>query len=231
MEKLCCIISAGDVNLPLLKEKKSEYDYFIAADLGFAKAKEAGITPNQVVGDFDSLGHIPCESSLVPEKNELSSKFKPFPQENKPSTKVKCYPPEKDKSDTHLAIEEGISLGYMHFHVYGALGGDRFSHSIANLQTICGMKSKGIHITLIGEKEIVYVIQNETLKFSSKINSTFSVFSLSEKTSGVSITGAKYPLDNATLTYDFPLGVSNLSTKETVTVSSKEGILFVLLEL
>lgn len=216
MEKICCIISAGDVNTTLLREKKSEYDFFIAADLGFEKAKQSGIFPYMLVGDFDSIGHSLC--------NPL-----PHNQNNK-EIQVIQFPIEKDYSDTYLAIEEGIKLGYTNFHIYGALGGDRFSHSIANLQTLCAMKSKGVTITLIGTNEIVYLLENEPLTLTPPLGSTFSIFSLSDKATGVTITGAKYPLEDATLTSTFPLGVSNHSTSTEISISVKEGYLLVILE-
>lgn len=211
MEKICCIISAGDVNLPLLKEKKAEYDFFIAADLGYEKAKNAAIVPTLLIGDFDSLDQ--------PTDN------------NTDSTQILQYPIEKDYSDTHLALEEGIRLGYTNFHIYGALGGDRFSHSIANLQTLCTMKSKGASVTLMGERERVYLLNNETLVLTPPIGSIFSVFSLSDTAAGITITGAKYPLENATLTNAMPLGLSNHSIGDTLTISVKEGYLLVILEI
>lgn len=210
MKKICCIISAGDVNLPLLKKKKNEYDYFIAADLGYFKAKQADIIPQMAVGDFDSLGNYSA-------KDTISTTFVPFSS-------------DKDFTDTYLALEEGIKLGYTHFHVYGALGGDRFSHSIANLQTISQMKTKGIHVSLMGEKELVYPVKNETLSLKMQPGTTFSVFSLTEQATGVTITGAKYPLKDAVLTLNFPIGVSNLSIENVVTISAKEGILLVIEE-
>lgn len=210
MEKICCIISAGDVNLPLLKEKKSEYDFFIAADQGYEKAKNADIVPSVLIGDFDSLGQIPNTTDV---------------------TQILQYPIEKDYSDTHLALEEGIKLGYTHFHIYGALGGDRFSHSIANLQTLCTMKSKGISITLMGKKEQVYLLTNETLVLTPPPGSSFSIFSLSNISTEVTITGAKYPLKKATLTNSMPLGLSNQSTDTLLTVSVNKGHLLVILEL
>ncbi len=218
MEKVCCIISAGDVNLPLLKEKKSEYDYFIAADLGYEKAKDAGITPNLLVGDFDSISQFPL-SLLATHPSDLYA------------TQIKQYPIDKDYSDTQLAIEEGISLGYRHFYVYGALGGDRFSHSLANIQTMCGIKSKGIDVTLVGEKEIVYLVKDNSLTLSLQTNSSFSIFSLTETSEGVSIDGAKYPLSNHTLTNTLPLGLSNTSTEDTITISVNKGTLLVITEL
>lgn len=208
MDKLCCIISAGDVNDTLLQKNKELYDCFIAADAGYEKALLSNIHPSVLVGDFDSLSQPP-------------------------DTHIKTitYPVEKDFSDTHLAIEEGIKLGYTHFHIYGALGGERISHSISNLQTLCTMKERNISVTLMGKKEQVYLIKDETLTLTPPLNSTFSVFSLSDETKDVTITGAKYPLNKAVLSNAYPLGLSNQSASDTVTISSKDGYLLVILEI
>lgn len=214
--KKCCIISAGDVNLALLEKKKTEYSFFIAADAGYEKAQLAMITPDVIIGDFDSISQFP-----VVDKPTTTSDTLP---------KVIQFPIEKDYSDTHLAIEEGIKQGFTHFDVYGALGGDRFSHSLANLQTLCTMKSKGISVTLIGMKESVYILKNETLTLSPPIGCNFSVFSLSDESKHVTIKGAKYSLDNTTLTNLFPLGVSNQSTDKEIQISVKNGFLLVILE-
>lgn len=220
MKKICCIISAGDVNTQLLAKKKSKYNYFIAADAGYEKALEAGITPSLVAGDFDSLSqhYQMLNTSTAPENS--TADIPAFVQ----------FPVEKDFSDTHLAIEEGIKLGYTQFEVYGALGGDHFSHSIANLQTLCTMKQNDISVTLIGMKEIIYLLRNEAITLTPPIHSTFSVFSLSDKSDNVTILGAKYPLIDATLTNTFPLGVSNQSISEALRISVKEGLLLVVLE-
>lgn len=215
MDKICCIISGGDINRTLLQENKTKYDCFIAADSGFEKAISSGIHPSVLVGDFDSISQSSFHTVAG----------------NPDKLKIVPYPVDKDFSDTHLAIEEGIKLGYTHFHVYGALGGDRFSHSVSNLQTLCFMKKKGIHVTLIGEKEIIHLIENETLTLAPPLHSTFSVFSLSEETKGVTITGAKYPLNNATLTNTNPLGLSNQSNEKEISISAGNGQLLVILEL
>lgn len=220
MKEICCIISAGDVNTHLLTKMKSKYNYFIAADAGYEKAMEAGIIPSLVVGDFDSLSQPPF--SHTPEANtaQIESNVPKFIQ----------FPVDKDFSDTHLAIEEGRKLGYTQFEVYGALGGDRISHSIANLQTLCTMKKDNISVTLVGMKEKIYILNNEAITLTPPIHSTFSVFSLSDKCEGVTILGAKYPLGNATLTNAFPLGVSNQSKSEALHISVGKGFLLVVLE-
>ena len=216
MKKTCCIISAGDVNLPLLKNRKKDYDFFIAADAGYEKATEAGIVPGLLVGDFDSLSQYHSDVLFRSPKKEESVIVK--------------FPPEKDYSDTHLAIEEGIKLGYSDFEIYGALGGDRFSHSLANIQTLCAMKQRNISVRLIGLKETLYLLENETLSLSPSKHASFSVFALSDNCREVTITGGKYPLKDAVLTNTFPLGVSNQSIDETISISVKEGYLLVVVE-
>ena len=209
MERICCIISAGDVNQKLLKSKKNEYDCFIGADLGYQKALELGIEPTILVGDLDSLGHFPVTQSNI--------------------TLIR-HPVEKDLSDTHLALEEGIKLGYNTFHVYGALGGKRLSHSLSNIQTLVSMKNKNVHVTLMGENETVSLLKNESLTLNLPKNTSFSVFSLSDTSLGVSITGSKYTLSNTTLSNDYPLGLSNESTEKETTISVKDGCLLLIIE-
>ena len=60
-------------------------------------------------------------------------------------------------------------------------------------------------------------------------NSYLSVFSLSEESVGVSISGAKYPLQNHTLTRNFPLGVSNEFKQKNTVISIKDGILLIVI--
>ena len=57
----------------------------------------------------------------------------------------------------------------------------------------------------------------------------FSVFSVTKKSKGVSIKGAEYPLNNARLLNNYPLGVSNEFKEDTVEITVKSGSLLVLL--
>lgn len=214
--KKCCIISAGDVNLTLLNKKKNEYDFFIAADAGYEKAIEANITPDLLVGDFDSLSQ-----SAFPHLSDIEKTDGP---------QFVRFPIDKDYSDTYLALEEGIKRGFNCFDIYGALGGDRFSHTMANIQTMYAMKKKQVNVTVIGQNEILYFLQNETLTLTLPPLSTFSVFSLEKETLGVTITGAKYNLENTTLSSDFPLGLSNKTVQDEVLITVGEGCLLVITE-
>ena len=44
----------------------AEDDYMIAADGGLAHTKALGISPQCILGDFDSLGYVPEDSTVFP---------------------------------------------------------------------------------------------------------------------------------------------------------------------
>ncbi len=70
----------------LLRSVAGGVDLVVAADGGTRYALDAGITPDLVVGDMDSLDE--AEVREVEERGAL----------------VECYPIRKDKMDGHLAI-------------------------------------------------------------------------------------------------------------------------------
>lgn len=177
-----------------------EGDFIIAADGGQTALARMGIAPHLAVGDFDS-SDAPCGVPTVK------------------------HPVEKDDTDTALAIEEGIRRGYSVFALYGCTGG-RPDHTFGAVQTALGAAKKGCRVFLVGEDMVGTVLVNESFSFSA--SGTVSVFSLSERSRGVTLAGLKYPLSDATLTNDFPLGVSNEALGDTVTVSVEDGALYLL---
>lgn len=108
MNKVCYLVCAGECCE--LDFKPEAGDFVIAVDGGLNYLKAAGIKPDLIVGDFDSLGFMP-EGNVV----KLDS--------------------EKDESDTFAAINEGLARGYKYFKLYSALGG-RLSHTLCNINAM-----------------------------------------------------------------------------------------------
>ena len=121
---ICYIVGAGDCTETFIPHAG---DLVIAADGGIRHLTRMGITPDLFVGDFDSVSSAG----------------------NSPT--VLRHPCEKDDTDMALALREGEERGYRDFRLYGALGGSRFDHSIANLQLLLGAAARGLFITLISE--------------------------------------------------------------------------------
>ncbi len=179
-----------------------ETDLVIAADGGQAALAARGITPHLVVGDFDS--------SDAPE-----------------GVPYIRHPVVKDETDTTLAVKEGMRRGYEVFLLYGCQGGSP-DHAFANVQTLHRIAKEGLHGYLVGNGMVGTVVLDRKLCFAPR--GRVSVFSLSDLSEGVSIKGLKYSLEDACLTNDVPLGVSNEGDGSPAEISVKHGVLYVLWE-
>ena len=196
----CVIFCAGGFDG--LIRPIGENDYLLAADGGYTHVQSLGLTPDCVLGDFDSLGY-------VPEKADI-------------------FPVEKDDTDAMLAVRHGLKLGYRHFLLYGGLDGSRLDHTVANFQTLQFLADRGAKGYLIGKDHIVTVIKDGAVRFSDRARGVLSLFCMGAEARGVDLSGLKYPLENGTLTPGFPLGVSNRFTGQQATVSVAEGSLLVI---
>lgn len=196
----CYIVAAGD-KAGAFTPKNG--DFVIAADGGQEFLKELKVTPDLAVGDFDSSSSIP-EDCLVIKFNI-----------------------EKDETDTAIAVNEGLARGYRRFEIYGGLGG-RLDHSIANIQLICSLSTRGCDAKLIGNKMTVTAVTDGELRLPAKKEGTVSVFSHSDISSGVTIKGLKYPLTDATLSNMTALGVSNEFTGKPAVIAVKTGTLLIM---
>ena len=198
--KKCIIFCAADFSA--LVEPIGGTDYVIAADGGLRHTERLGITPHEILGDFDSLGHIPAGAAV--------------------------FPVEKDDTDAMLAVRRGLSLGYRSFLLYGSLDGPRLDHTVANFQTLQYLADHGAAGILAGLTTLVTVVKNGSLFFPAGCSGTVSVFCMGADAHGVILKGLHYPLQKGTLTAGFPLGVSNHFTGEAAEISVEDGSLLVI---
>lgn len=199
--RYCCIVGAGTF------DKKSFYrpenSYLIAADGGYKYLDELNEKPDLVLGDFDSLNYTP----KIDKENIIT------------------LPCEKDDTDTLYAVKHALSLGYDRFLIYGALGGDRIDHTIANLQVLSYIANHNAQGFIISENTVITAITNKSVSFKDTSSGMVSVFAMGQDAHGVTIKGLKYNTQNATLTHDFPIGVSNEFVGENSAISVENGTL------
>ena len=178
-------------------------DYVIAADRGYDALMAYGVTPDLVVGDFDSLGHSPSHPN------------------------VKALPVQKDDTDMAYALRSGLELGYRRFVLLGGMGG-RLDHTVGNLQLLDFLAARGARGFLAGEKTVATVVRNGHMVFPSDMSGRLSVFCTSGEARGVTLRGLRYNLENAALQSDFPLGVSNEFIGEEARVGVERGSLLLI---
>ena len=177
-------------------------DFVIAADGGLRHTQKLGLTPDVILGDFDSLGYTPnC---------------------------AQVFPVEKDDTDAMLAVRQGLDRSFRDFILYGSLDGPRLDHTVANFQTLQFLADRGAQGYLVGLNSIVTVIKNGEIRFPAHFRGNFSAFCMGADAQNVTIQGLHYPLENGTLTSGFPLGVSNHFTGKTATVSVQNGSLLLI---
>lgn len=198
----CVIFCAAEFDA--LARPLAPEDFVIAADGGLRHTQALGITPDEVLGDFDSLGFIPEDARV--------------------------FPVEKDDTDAMLAVRRGLSLGYREFYLYGSLDGPRLDHTVANFQTLQFLADHGAAGYLIGKNAIVTVVKNGSILFPAQAEGLISVFCMGADARGVTETGLYYTLDNGVLTSGFPLGASNHFTGKESRISVDDGSLLIIWE-
>lgn len=201
MEKLCVIFGAGDVYAP--RKRFGKDDIVIAADGGYSSAIAAGLSPDVVIGDFDS--------SAAPE--------------NAAAHVIKL---SRDKNDTDMlaAVKLGLRREYKTFVLYGGTGG-RLDHTQANIATLAYLNSFGAQGFLIDRNSIATVITDGKFVIPKTARGTVSVFAYGGDASGVTLKNLSYCLDNAELSPAYPIGVSNATTNADGVISVKHGSLLI----
>ena len=126
------------------------------------------------------------------------------------------------------AVKEGFDRGEREFHLLGGMGGHRTDHTVANMQTLAYIARRGGQGWLYGNGErFTAICDGGEITLTAGQNSVFSVFCLGADAEGVTIENAKYPLTDAVLTADFPLGVSNHFIGQAVRVAVRRGCLLI----
>lgn len=208
MNNLVIITSYLDTNMSLLPISNTA-DYIICLDGGWNIASKEKIIPDLIMGDMDSLlGELP---------------------EHVPTERFK---PEKDFTDLELALKKAIELGGKNITVLGGIGG-RLDHTIANIQLLSQYTNSFDSLKMMDGRNKCFVLNEQQKKctvINAEPNSYFSLFSLSEKCTGLNVKNAKYQLSDHTLPRTGSLCVSNefINEKDAV-ISIENGTLLVII--
>ncbi len=186
-----------------------EDDFILCADGGYKVARDEDIIPSLVIGDFDSNQRVRRED--IPD-----------------DIPVETHPVMKDLTDTGLCLEYAIEKGYRNIMILGGFGG-REDHTVANLQNMFNYAKDGALIMMIDRQNVAFPLIDSDILIPERKGWTISVFSHTEKSYGVTIRGALYPLEDHVLDNDFPLGVGNSAVEDEVYIKVERGALLVMM--
>ena len=197
------IISGGDItDYSYIKNMLDKDDFIICADSGYRHASPLGVIPNILVGDFDSIEKIP-ES-------------------------VEClrYPTDKDFTDTEIAVDYGRKKDFKEFLLLGTIG-TRLDHTLSNILMLRTFLDNNEKAVIINEHNKIQLINKDILLQENK----GSIVSLLPLTTcvGVTTTNLKYPLNNATLSVGYGLGVSNIMLQNNAKITLESGEMLIII--
>ena len=204
-EGRCVIFTARCDGDPRRVYEPREGDCVLCADGGWQVARDMGVTPDLVIGDFDSS----AEPASGP---------------------VERWPAEKDDTDTMLCLKHGLAMGFDDFLIVGGFGG-RLDHTLANLQTMHCAAGRGARAVMCDGLSWATVVSGGSVRVRADVLGRqpvkLSVFALDGECRGVTIRGAKWAVEDGTMTNAFPLGVSNEFDGASVEIGVREGALLV----
>ena len=200
----CVIVGGADINnYGFLRETLCADDYVVFCDSGLKHLDGLQIEPSLIVGDFDSHAnpHLDVETIVLP-----------------------C---EKDDTDTVFAVKEAVKRGFEDFLLVGVVGA-RLDHTLANTSILLYLDALGKKGRIIDDYSEMEIVSSEPISISEEF-SFFSLLNITGCAKGITVTGAKYPLQDAEITCEYQYGVSNeVLAGETATVSVKEGKLLLI---
>lgn len=203
------LVVNGDNDVHYLRQSYRDYDYIAAADGASVILQEAGITPQLLIGDFDST------------PKEVVAYFA------ERGTQLQKLNPEKDLSDTEAVLNRLIEAGYKQIDIMGAMGG-RWDHMIANVNLLYYGYQRGIALSLVDARNYATIIGIGARSIKAMPNSYCSFFALFEEAI-VTLEHFKYPLQSTVLTQGISRGLSNEFTERDATLRVEKGCVLMVL--
>lgn len=200
MQRTIILAGAPIENLQWAKKQIKGDDYIICADGGAHHAKEMGVVPDLVIGDFDSI----CPDLLR------------FYQQHD-TVEARCDPDQysTDFMKALSRVREGDEVVVM-----GAMGA-RADHDFSNYLILSDLKQSN-HIALLSDKEERRILQSD-FKFSGEVGQKIGIFPL-RTIHNLHFEGLEYAAEDMTGPYEFGWnGACNVLKAKTAEIQMDTG--------
>ena len=183
-QKRCVIVGGADIGrASFIRKLLREDDFVIYCDSGLRHRDTLGAAPDLIVGDFDSFENPRLPVETIP------------------------LPREKDDTDTYFAAKEGVKRGFKEFLLLGVTGG-RMDHTLGNISILLYLDSLGKKASIADDWSDMEIVSASPVPISEDY-AFFSLLSVTGPARGITIRGAKYPLENGEITPEYQYGISN----------------------
>ncbi len=199
MDSIALVANGEIEDLDLIASMIRKYPRVVAVDGGLSYCDQMEITPELIIGDFDSASEA------------LREKYHRVKQ---------IHTPDPQKTDLEKALELVPSQKW---HVFGALG-KRNDHTLTNIYLLARYPGRLFFET---ENELLFVIDKEC-SLSCKVGETLSLIPVGGEAKGITTFGLKWELNKATLSKTF-VSISNITTHDRVEITCESGDLLLCL--
>ncbi len=199
--KRCVIFGGADMaDGSRIRDSLLPDDFILCCDSGLRYAERLGLRPSLIVGDFDSYEKPETETETI------------------------VLPREKDDTDTVYAAREAVRRGFEEFLLIGVTG-RRFDHTFGNISLLLWLDSMGKTARILDDYAEMEIVSRTPAEISGDYP-YFSLLNISGTARGITVRGAKYPLENAEIRSDYQYGISNeVLPGQKAVVSVREGCL------
>jgi len=196
---------------PAITKKLLPTDLIIAVDGGTLHCRSLGIKPDIIIGDFDSL-----------DTHEVTVY-------RQAGVEMIQYPSHKNETDLELALQLALKRSVSEVFIIAALGA-RWDMSIANILLMTHPMFSGLIIHLMdGIQEFRILRSAEQVDLYGQPGDIISLIPLAGDAQGITTRGLEYPLNNETLYFGSPRGISNVFIQNHACIELRQGILLCIL--
>ena len=210
--RVCLIITGGKLDLAFARSflERETFHKVIAVDGGLEAVRALGLTPDYVVGDFDTV-----EEDVIEEFRKASYIV------------WESHKHKKNETDTELARNRALTLACDRIVFLGATGG-RVDHLLGNLHLLYGCMEREVEAWIVDAWNKIYLVdQNRTFVRDQLWGKYVSFLPYTEKVTGITLKGFKYPLNKKNIKRGEEAGlcISNEVEDEVGTLEFEEGVL------
>lgn len=196
-----CVI-VGGANLEdydYIRRQVTEEDFIIYCDSGLKHLEKLGVSPDLIIGDFDSHENPHMEVETI------------------------VLPTVKDDTDTAYAAGEAIKRGFRDILLVGVTGG-REDHTLVNMYLLFKFDRYGIKACIIDDYSEMEVLSPGRKAYIEDSYLYFSLVNMTGIAQGITVKNAKFNLRNAEIESENQYATSNeVLPGKVAEVSIREG--------
>lgn len=206
------IVTGGTASPAFIRRycEEKPIDFWIGADRGMEALAALSVSPDCLVGDFDSV------------RPEILEAYK-----KKTGIEWLVFRPEKDETDTELALRRALEEKPDEICLFGGTG-TRLDHVLGTVHVMKKALDAGVFCELIDPYNRLYLIDRDRWFYREELYGPYlSFLPFGGPVHQVTLTGFRYPLREAEIAYGSSLTVSNELSEAKGFLKKGEGLFLV----